>query len=139
MRRTVRRTGNLEHMSLGLDLEKILLILVLAGLLLGPERLPIYAEKLAQLTKRLRGWLDEAKDRVKDEMGDDFDAEQWRRLDPRQYDPRRIIRDALIDDAPLAVAPAVTAAAVAPAVTGAAESPSRFDPERDVRYDDEAT
>ena len=132
MRRTVRLTGNLEHMSLGLDLEKILLILVLAGLLLGPERLPIYAEKLAQLTKRLRGWLDEAKDRVKDEMGDDFDAEQWRRLDPRQYDPRRIIRDALRDGEPVPVIKPVTESAYAQRMRIQKEG-------RPAPYDSEAT
>ena len=41
--------------------------------------------------------LDDAKDRVREEMGPDFDEEEWRKLDPRQYDPRRIIRDALLE------------------------------------------
>ena len=31
------------------------------------------------------------------ELGDDFDPEAWKKLDPRQYDPRRILRDALAD------------------------------------------
>ena len=34
-------------------------------------------------------------------MGEDFDDVDWRTLDPRQYDPRRIIREALLDDAPV--------------------------------------
>ena len=38
-----------------------------------------------------------AKARMKDELGDDFDEVQWQKLDPRQYDPRRIIREALLD------------------------------------------
>jgi hypothetical protein len=37
---------------------------------------------------------------MKDEMGPDFDDVDWKKLDPRQYDPRRIIREALIDDEP---------------------------------------
>jgi sec-independent protein translocase protein TatB len=42
-----------------------------------------------------------AKDRMRDEMGPDFDDVDWKKLDPRQYDPRRIIREALNDgDAP---------------------------------------
>ena len=41
--------------------------------------------------------LDDAKDRVREELGPDFDEEEWRKLDPRQYDPRRIIRDALLE------------------------------------------
>jgi sec-independent protein translocase protein TatB len=39
-----------------------------------------------------------AETRLRDEMGDDFDAVEWKNLDPRQYDPRRIIRDALKDE-----------------------------------------
>ncbi len=125
-------------MFFGLDWDKLVLILIVAALLVGPERLPTYAETLARLTVRAREWLSGAKTRVKDELGEDFDDVEWRKLDPRQYDPRRIIRDALLDDAPV---PLVKAAAVGTAV--AATSPmtlaSAFDPERDVPYDDEAT
>ena len=70
--------------------------------LVGPERLPRYAEALAQLhDARARVGLAPRKTRVKDEMGEDFDDVDWRTLDPRQYDPRRIIREALLDDAPV--------------------------------------
>ena len=31
-------------------------------------------------------------------MGPEFDEVDWKKLDPRQYDPRRIIREALLDD-----------------------------------------
>jgi sec-independent protein translocase protein TatB len=55
-----------------------------------------------------------AKDRLRDEMGPDFDDVDWKRLDPRQYDPRRIIREALLDDEePAVVKPVVTTQAVA--------------------------
>ncbi len=122
-------------MFFGLDMEKILLIAVLAALLLGPERLPRYAELLAQLTVRARAWLSGAKTRVKEEIGEEFDDIEWRKMDPRQYDPRRIIRDALLDDAPVAP-PVVTvpaaAVAAAPRATG-------FDPDGEVPFDSEAT
>ena len=49
-------------------------------------------------------------------MGADFDDVDWRTLDPRQYDPRRIIREALLDDAPV---PTVRAASAAAAVATA--------------------
>lgn len=98
-------------MFFGLDWEKVLLILVVAALLVGPERLPRYAEALARLTMRVREWLQGAKTRVKEEMGEDFDDVEWRKLDPRQYDPRRIIRDALLEDAPVATVKAVSAGA----------------------------
>jgi sec-independent protein translocase protein TatB len=82
-----------------LDFDKILVIGIVAVLILGPQRLPLYAQKLAQFIKTLRSYADTAKDRMRDEMGPEFDEIEWQKLDPRQYDPRRIIRDALLDSA----------------------------------------
>ncbi len=88
-----------ESVSFGLTFDKLLIILVIAVFLIGPDRLPGYAAQLARLVKTLRGFADGAKDRLRDEMGPEFDEVDWRKLDPRQYDPRRIIREALLDDA----------------------------------------
>ena len=82
----------------GLTFEKLLLIGVVAAFLLGPERLPLYAGKLGGFVRWLRGVTDGAKDRMREEMGPEFDEVDWKKLDPRQYDPRRIIRDALTDE-----------------------------------------
>jgi sec-independent protein translocase protein TatB len=82
----------------GLTFEKLLLIGVLAVFLLGPDRLPHYAAQLARLVKSLKRMADGAKDRMRDELGPDFDDVDWKKLDPRQYDPRRIIREALVDE-----------------------------------------
>src|ERR1044071_4836046 len=103
-------------MMFGLTIEKLLLIGLIAALIIGPERLPRYAEALASFTRRARDWVATAKTRVQDEMGEDFDDVDWRTLDPRQYDPRRIIREALLDDAPV---PTVRAASAAAAVATA--------------------
>ena len=73
---------------------------VLAAFLIRPERLPRYAEALARFTGRAREFLRGAQSRVRDEMGPEFDDVDWRKLDPRQYDPRRIIREALLEDTP---------------------------------------
>lgn len=35
---------------------------------------------------------------MREELGPDFDDMDWKKLDPRQYDPRRIIREALQED-----------------------------------------
>jgi sec-independent protein translocase protein TatB len=67
-------------------------------ILLGPERLPYYASQLAKLTKTVRNMADGAKGRMREEMGPEFDEVDWKKLDPRQYDPRRIIREALVED-----------------------------------------
>ena len=77
--------------------EKFLVIGIIGVLLLGPQRLPMYAQKLAEFVKAVRRFADTAKDRMREEMGPEFDDIEWQKLDPRQYDPRRIIRDALLD------------------------------------------
>ncbi len=86
-------------MSFGLTFDKLLIIAIIAVFLIGPDRLPGYAAQLARLVKSLRGMADGAKERMREEMGPEFDEVDWKKLDPRQYDPRRIIREALVDDA----------------------------------------
>lgn len=85
-------------MSFGLTFDKLLIIAIIAVFLLGPDRLPYYASQLARLVRRVRGFADGAKERMREEMGPDFDDIDWKKLDPRQYDPRRIIREALLED-----------------------------------------
>jgi len=84
--------------SFGLTFDKLLILGIIAVFLLGPERLPYYASQLARLVKSLRTMANGARDRMREEMGPDFDDIDWKKLDPRQYDPRRIIREALLDD-----------------------------------------
>lgn len=77
---------------------EFVILLVLAVVILGPERLPQYARNLARWTRQARDMAEDAKGRFKDETGTDFDAVDWKRYDPRQYDPRRIIREALSEE-----------------------------------------
>ncbi|MFC4223371.1 twin-arginine translocase TatA/TatE family subunit [Lysinibacter cavernae] len=121
---------------MGLTFEKLLVIGVIAVFLLGPDRLPEYAAKFARLIKSLRNMADGAKDRMRDEMGPEFDEVDWKKLDPRQYDPRRIIRDALLDD-PAAPAAAATAAATTTRLRS--PDPLVIDPDAPLRFDSEAT
>ncbi|WP_203138103.1 Sec-independent protein translocase TatB [Microbacterium sp. JZ31] len=122
-------------MFFGLTFEKVLLIGVIAALLIGPERLPRYAEMLARTVKRVRDFARGAQSRVRDEMGPEFDEVDWRKLDPRQYDPRRIIREALLeDDEPAPAPPAPVIAPPRPSGpmvrhTFTAEAPPPFDAE----------
>ena len=88
----------------GLTFEKLLIIGIIAVFLLGPEKLPHYAAQFGRLVRQLRDMANGAKDRMRDEMGPEFDDLDWKKLDPRQYDPRRIIREALIDDGTDAIA-----------------------------------
>lgn len=109
-------------MGFGLTFEKILLIGLIAVLLVGPERLPRYAESFAKLVRRGGELLRDTKSRVREEMGPEISDVDWRKLDPRQYDPRRIIRDALFEDDP---APATTATVTALAEPAASAFPTR--------------
>ncbi len=115
--------------------EKLLVIGIIGVLLLGPQRLPQYAQKLAEFVKAVRRFADTAKDRMRDEMGPEFDEVDWQKLDPRQYDPRRIIRDALLDSSSSAAAvqtAQVTASkvrATAPVVPLAVGEAAPFDAE----------
>jgi len=104
--------------SFGLTFDKLIIIAVIAVFLIGPDRLPGYAAQLARLVRSLRSMADGAKDRMREEMGPEFDEVDWKKLDPRQYDPRRIIREALLED-PVPTASAATAATAATAAAGA--------------------
>jgi sec-independent protein translocase protein TatB len=76
-------------------------MLVLAGValvVLGPDKLPGYAAQAARMLRQLRTMADGAKDQMREQMGPEFDDIDWKSLDPRQYDPRRIVRDALLND-----------------------------------------
>jgi sec-independent protein translocase protein TatB len=114
----------------GLDFEKLLVIGFIAVIILGPQRLPKYAAQLGRLVRSLRSMADDARERLREEMGPEFDEVDWQKLDPRQYDPRRIIRDALIDDGSNASAPVVR-----PVV----KPSSRMAPGVAAPYDSEAT
>ena len=85
---------------IGLTADKLLLIAVLVAFLFGPERLPHLAERLGSAVHAFRGHLTSTQQRVREELGADIDVTDWKKLDPRQYDPRTIIRDALAGDPP---------------------------------------
>lgn len=83
----------------GLTAEKLIVVALVAALIIGPHRLPAYAERLASTIRAIRLFVQSARTAAEREMGATLDASEWRSLDPRQYDPRRIIRDALAEDA----------------------------------------
>jgi sec-independent protein translocase protein TatB len=82
----------------GLTFDKLVIIAVIAVFVVGPERLPLYAGRFAELVRTLRDFADSAKARLKEELGPEMDDMDWKKMDPRQYDPRRIVREALADD-----------------------------------------
>lgn len=77
---------------------EMVVLIVVAIVVLGPNKLPQYAKQLRELVRNVKKMADNATQQVKDELGDDFTDVDWSKLDPRQYDPRRIVRDALNED-----------------------------------------
>ena len=101
----------------GISGEKLIILGVIAMFVIGPQRLPGYAKQFANLIKSLRRMADGAKSQLQEELGEELD---WKKLDPRQYDPRRIIREALVetDDGSSRVGVATSATAATAAVSG---------------------
>ncbi len=81
----------------GISAPEFIVLLAVAAIVLGPERLPQYTQQLARLVRELRRMAQGASEQVRAELGPEFDEVDWRKLDPRQYDPRRIVREALAD------------------------------------------
>jgi sec-independent protein translocase protein TatB len=82
----------------GLSIDKIIVLVVIAAFVIGPTRLPGYAAKLATFVTGMKRYADRTMAGIKEELGPEFDDVDWKRLDPRQYDPRRIVRDAIFND-----------------------------------------
>lgn len=91
---------------LGINGSELIILIVIAVIVLGPEKLPEYTRSLTEWIRRARDMAEGAKTQFKEETGTDFDSVDWRKYDPRQYDPRRIIRDALREPAGGASTPA---------------------------------
>jgi sec-independent protein translocase protein TatB len=85
---------------IGINGLEALVLGLLAVLILGPEKLPEYAAALGRLVRSLRGLATGAQQHLIEEFGDELNDVDWRSLDPRQYDPRTIIKEALLDDGP---------------------------------------
>jgi sec-independent protein translocase protein TatB len=108
---------------LGINGLELVVLAIIAVVVLGPERLPEYAAQLARLVKGLRRMATGAREQLREEVGPELDEVDWRKLDPRQYDPRRIIKEALLDDIedvfkPVSDGAPKAVAAAAPATQG---------------------
>lgn len=79
----------------GINGGELIVLVVLALMLLGPEKIPQYLRTLREWIHKARVFAEGAKDQFKEETGTDFDEVDWQKYDPRQYDPRRVIREAL--------------------------------------------
>lgn len=81
---------------IGLTFDKLLVVAFLAAVLVGPQRLPGYTQRLAETARGLRTYV-EATRAEATKAGIPVRRADWERLDPRRYDPRRIVTEALRD------------------------------------------
>lgn len=114
-----------------ISVEKLALLLIIAVLVLGPTKLPEYARKLGRLIRELRRMASGAQEKLRQELGPEFEDIDWQKMDPRQYDPRRIIREALLEDEPIPApaTPTQMQPAARPVVRLAAGQKAPFDDE----------
>ena len=82
---------------LGINGGELIILAALAMVVVGPDRLPQYAAQLGRLVRRARAMAAGTREQLRAEMGPEFDDFDWHKLDVRQYDPRRIVREALTD------------------------------------------
>ena len=78
---------------LGMGLPEIGLILVVALLLFGPEKLPELAKQAGGFVRTVRRMADNAKNDLGREMGEDFSG-----INLRDLDPREIVRRNFLDE-----------------------------------------
>lgn len=130
----------------GISTWEFFILIVLAAVLIGPERLPEYLAKFRTFVRSARDMAEGAKTQLKEQMGPEFQDVNWRQYDPRQYDPRRIVRDALGEDVAntLGVPQAQAATDGAELAAAAVAAPValqtlRYDPDRPTPFDFDAT
>lgn len=110
-----------------MNFDEILIIIGIALVVIGPQRLPEYAEQLGRLVRNLRNMATGATETIREELGDEFADLDLTKFDPRQYDPRRIVREALLEDIVPATKPArsgARAAAATPTKPVSAKAPT---------------
>jgi sec-independent protein translocase protein TatB len=77
----------------GMGFAEISVIMVLALLLFGPDKLPDLAKQAGGFVRTVRKMADNAKNDLGRELGEDFSD-----LDLRSLDPREIVRRNFLDD-----------------------------------------
>ena len=82
----------------GLSFEKLFLVAIFAGLVIGPQRLPLYTHRLAEMIRSFRSFVDMSKARAETDLG--ISQADLAAIDVRRYDPRRLVRDALTESPP---------------------------------------
>ena len=76
----------------GVGLPELAVIAFVAVLVFGPDRLPDFARQAARLVKTMRGFANQARDELREELGPEYAD-----LDFKDLDPRTIVRKHIIE------------------------------------------
>jgi sec-independent protein translocase protein TatB len=75
----------------GIGLPELAVIIVVAVVVFGPDRLPEFARQAGRLVRQLRSFTQSARDDIRKELGPEFANFELTDLDPRQAVRRHII------------------------------------------------
>jgi sec-independent protein translocase protein TatB len=76
----------------GVGLQELALILFIAVLFIGPDRMPELARQAGAVLRKARDFANSARDELRDELGPDYAD-----LELRDLDPRTIVRKHIIE------------------------------------------
>jgi sec-independent protein translocase protein TatB len=77
----------------GIGLPELMVIIVVAVIVFGPDRLPEFARQAGRLVRQLRQFTNAARDDIRNELGPEFADFELTDLDPRRA-MRKYIQDA---------------------------------------------
>jgi sec-independent protein translocase protein TatB len=76
----------------GVGLPELAVIAFVAVLVFGPERLPDFARQAGRLVRQVRGFANQARDELREELGPEYAD-----LDLRDLDPRTIVKKHIME------------------------------------------
>lgn len=80
-------------MLIDINASEFLLLAVVAVILFGPDKLPEFARKAAQLLHYVRGMAGTAQDQLKSELGPEFANMDFRDLNPKEFVRKHLLED----------------------------------------------
>jgi sec-independent protein translocase protein TatB len=81
----------------GIGLPELMVIIVVAVVVFGPDRLPEFARQAGRLVRQVRTFTQSARDDIRSELGPEFADFELTDLDPRRA-VRKYIQDAWDED-----------------------------------------
>jgi sec-independent protein translocase protein TatB len=89
----------------GVGIPELLVIMVVALVVFGPDRLPEFARQAGRLVRQVRKMSQQARDDIRNELGPDYADFELTDLDPRRVIKKHIIDAWDEDDEPTATKP----------------------------------